>query len=101
MGVLLAIAIAASIIFRLHAAGKGHMGARFWILPISIFSVIYAFSFLAIWIGGNLIKDDFLKETLPFAISMAAIALECTVLVRLWKQVKSLPSVSQTDPEGT
>ena len=99
MFVLLAIAIFAAISFRLHAAAKGHLGARFWILPISIFSVIYAFSFLAIWIGGNLIKDEFLKDTLPFAISMAAIALECAVLVRLWKQVKSLPDLRKSDQQ--
>jgi|GEM_PF-6378863 len=98
MGVLLAIAIVASITFRLHAAGKGHRAARFWILPLSVFSVIYAVSFLAIWIGGSIIKDEFLRDSLPFFISMCAIALECLILAQFWKQVRGLPDLGQSGP---
>ena len=93
MVVLFAIAIFASISFRFHAVSKGHHGARFWLLPILVFSVVYAVNFLANWIGVSLIKDDFLRESLPFFTSMAAILLECAIFAKLWKQVKALPDV--------
>ena len=91
MLVIIIIALIASSSFRKVARKKGYESPRFWAYPLIVGSVIL---FVSFWIGivaGMITDGEGIMALYPFVVSVLAIALECAILSKMWKQIKQLP----------
>lgn len=88
---LIIISLIAVVSFRSAAKKKGYDSPQFWAYPILVGAVVLLVSFCLNTLVGIILGSHGVMALYPFVVSMLAIAVECAVLSKLWKQIKALP----------
>ncbi|WP_018968793.1 hypothetical protein [Rubritalea marina] len=97
MTILIIIAVLSAIFFRKSAKAKGYNSRKFWVLPCLISGILMLMAILASSVGTMMMTSKTAVEMQRFIVSILAVIVQITVLLRIRKQIKQLPDRSASE----